>query len=197
MKIKRIILIMGILSSFLGFSQNENLIELTSKAEEGWKDLIFTITEKEKLKNGFWSLTCKAKYKNEVVGLKVNIKDGIPAGIVNNEMEKTSFTKKGVEILSIGKESNNLIKAISELYEQPKKLKFTSKKLSLTLFPLNQEKAVLENGEFKFKLFFDENNEQNLYSEIFLNPNLKNGTLELNEKDEEYRMNIVKLLSEK
>jgi hypothetical protein len=197
MKIKRIILIMGILSSFLGFSQNENLIELTSKAEEGWKDLIFTITEKEKLKNGFWSLTCKAKYKNEVVGLKVNIKDGIPAGIVNNEMEKTSFTKQGVEILSIGKESNNLIKAISEIYEQPKKLKFTSKKLSLTLFPLNREKAVLENGEFKFKLFFDENNEQNLYSEIFLNPNLKNGTLALNEKDEEYRMNIVKLLSEK
>ena len=47
------------------------------------------------------------------------------------------------------------------------------------------------------KCFFDENNEQNLYSEIFLNPNLKNGTLELNEKDEEYRMNIVKLLSEK
>jgi hypothetical protein len=197
MKFKRIILIMGILSSFLGFSQNENLVELTSKSEEGWKDLVFTITEKEKLKNGLWSLTCKARYKNEVVGLKVNIKDGIPAGIVNNEMEKTSFTKQGVEILSIGKESNNLIKAISELYGQPKKLEFTSQKLSLSLFPLNQEKAVLENGEFKFKLFFDENNERNLYSEIFLNPNLKNGTLELNEKDEEYRMNIVKLLSEK
>ena len=86
--------------------------------------------------------------------MKVNIKSGIPAGIVNNEMEKSSFTKNGVEILSIGKESDNLIEAISELYGQPKKLKFTSKKLSLTLFPLNQEKAVLENGQFKFKVFF-------------------------------------------
>ena len=188
---------MGILNSFLGFSQNNNLIKLTSKAEEGWKDLVFSITKKEKLENGFWSLTCKADYNNVIVGLKIKIKDGIPAGIINNEMEKASFTKQGVELLSIGKESDNLIKAISELYEQPKKLKFTSNKLSLTVFPLNQEKAVLENGQFKFKLFFDEKHEQNLYSEIFLNINLKNGIIELNEKDEEYRMNIVKLLSEK
>ncbi len=42
---------MGFLSSVFGFSQNNNLIELTSKqdAEEGWQDLVFSITEKEKL----------------------------------------------------------------------------------------------------------------------------------------------------
>ena len=61
MKIKRIILIMGILSNFLGFSQNENLIELTSKAEEGWKDLVFTITEKEKLKKWILELNLQSK----------------------------------------------------------------------------------------------------------------------------------------
>ncbi|MEX0362779.1 MAG: hypothetical protein AB3N10_17520, partial [Allomuricauda sp.] len=72
MKIKKLILIMGILSSVFGFGQNNNLIELTAKqdAEEGWQDLIFSITEKEKLANGFWSLTCKAKYENQIVGLK-------------------------------------------------------------------------------------------------------------------------------
>ena len=50
---------MGFLSSLFGFSQNNNLIELTSNqdVEDGWNDLIFTITEKEKLENGFWSLT--------------------------------------------------------------------------------------------------------------------------------------------
>ena len=70
MKIKRIILIMRFLSSVFGFSQNNNLIELTSNqdTEEGWKDLIFTIREKEKMDNGFWSLTCKANFKNQIVG---------------------------------------------------------------------------------------------------------------------------------
>ena len=37
----------------------------------------------------------------------------------------------------------------------------------------------------------------NLYAEFFLNPDLKNGNLELNEKAEEYRQNIVGLFSEK
>ena len=190
---------MGFLSSVLGFGQNNNLVELTSKqdAEEGWQDLIFTITEKEKLKNGFWTLTCKAKYKNQIVGLKINISDGIPAGIVNEEIDNTSFTKKGVEIHSIGNESDKLIEVISKLYGQPKKTKFSSEKLIFTAFPLNKEKAILENGRFHFKLFFDENDKRNLYAEIFLNPDLKNGTIELNEKDEEYRVNIVKLLSKK
>ena len=199
MKIKRIILIMGFLSSVFGFSQNNNLIELTSKqdAEEGWQDLIFSITEKEKLDNGFWSLTCKAKYENQIVGLKINIADGIPAGIVNEEIDNTSFASKGVEIHSIGKESDKLIEVISKIYGQTNKSEFTSEKLTFTAFPLNKEKAILENGRFHFFLFFDENDERNLYAEIFLNPDLKNGTVELNEKDEEYRTNIVKLLSEK
>jgi len=199
MEIKKLILIMGILSSIFGCSQNNNLIELTSKqdAEEGWQDLIFSITKKQKLDNGFWSLTCKAKYENQIVGLKINIADGIPAGFVNEEIDNTSFASNGVEIHSIGKESDKLIEVISKLYGQPLKTKFTSEKLTFTAFPLNKEKAILENGRFHFKLFFDENDERNLYAEIFLNPDLKNGTVELNEKDEEYRTNIVKMLSEK
>ena len=166
---------MGILSSVWGFGQNKNLIELTSRqdAEEGWHDLVFTITEKEKTNNGFWNLTCKAKFENQIVGLKINIADGIPAGIVNGEIVKTSFVQKGVEIHSIGKESDRLIELISKFYGQPKKSKFTDEKLTFTVFPLNKEKGVLENGRFHFKLFFDENDEQNQYAEIFLNPDLK------------------------
>ena len=190
---------MGILSSIFGCIQNKNLIELTSNqdAEEGWQDLIFTITEKEKLDNGFWSLTCKAKYENQIVGLKIKIADGIPAGIVNDEIDNTNFVANGVEIQSIGTESDKLIEVISNLYEQPKMTKFSSEKLTFTAFPLNREKGILENGKFKFKLFFDDNNEQNLYAEFYMNPDLINGIVELNEKDEEYRMNIVKLLSDK
>ena len=190
---------MGILSSVFGFSQSKNLIEMTSNqdAEEGWQDLIFTITEKEKIDNGFWSFTCKAKFENQIVGLKINIADGISEGIVNGEINNKGFASKSVEFLSIGKESDKLIEIISKLYEQTKKTKFTSEKLIFNVFSLNRETAILENGRFKFKLFFDDNNERELYSEIYLNPDLKNGTIELNEKDEEYRTNIVKLLSEK
>ena len=195
MKIKRIILIMGFLNSLFGFSQNGNLIELTSNqdAEEGWMDLIFTISQKEKLDNGFWGLTCKAKHKNQIVGLKINIKNGIPGG----EIDDPGVSVNGVEFKSIGKESDKLIEIMSELYEQPKKTKFTDQNLFFVALSLNREKAVLENGSFRFKLFFDENDERNLYSEFYLNPDFINGTIELKEKDEEYRTNIIKTLSEK
>ncbi len=128
---------MEFLSSVFGFSQNNNLIELTSKrdTEEGWQDFVFSITEKEKLDNGFWSLTCKAKNENQIAGIKINITDGISAGIVNEDIDNTSFTPKGVEIQSIGKESDKLIEVISELYGQPKTSKFTSEKLTFTTFP--------------------------------------------------------------
>lgn len=189
---------MEFFSNLFGLRKKKNLIELASNQdnEEGWNDLIFSITEKEKLDNGFWSLTCKAKHGNHIVGLKINIADRIPFGIVNEEIDNTSFYAKGVEIHSIGKESDKLIEVISTLYKLPKKSKFTNKKLTFTVFPLNKEIAILENGRFHFKLFFDENDEHNLYAEIFLNPNLKNGTVELNEKDVEYRDNILKFLSQ-
>ncbi len=171
-----------------------NLIELTLNAEEGWQDLIFTITEKEKV-NGVWNLICKAIFENKVVGLKVNIVDQVAPGIVNEQIDNTCFIRNGVEFESIGTESDQLIEVISSLYGQSKRTKFSTKKPSFTMFPLNQEQAILENGRFHFKLFFDENDEQNLYSEFFLNPDLKNGTLELNEKDIDYRENIVNILS--
>ncbi len=191
---------MGIFSSFFGCNQKPKpieLIELTSNQEiEGWNDLIFSITEKEKLNNGFWSLTCKAKHENQIVGIKINIADAIPAGFLSNGPDNTSFASKSVEFESIGIESDNLIRVMSELYEQPIKTSFRNDKLTVTSFPLNDKKAVLKNGRFQFKLFFDDNDEQNLYSEIFLNPDLKNGTIELNEKDEDYRKNIILILAE-
>jgi hypothetical protein len=190
---------MGILSSIFGFNHNMNLIELTSNqyGEEGWQDLIFTITEKKKTENGFWVLQCKSKFENEIVGIQISIMDEIPAGIENGEIDNSRFIQNGVEIQSIGKESDKLIEVISKLYGQPKREKFTNEKLTFTVFPLNKENGILENGRFHFKLFFDENQERNLYAEIFLNPDLKKGTVELNEKAEEYRQNIIDLLSEK
>jgi len=142
-------------------------------------------------------LTCKSKFRNKIVGLQISIADEIPAGIINEEIDNSKFVPKGVVIQSIGKESDKLIEVMSKLYGQPKKVKFTNEKLPFTVFPLNKEKGTLENGRLHFKVFYDQEDDRNLYAEFFLNPDLKNGNLELNEKAEEYRQNIVGLFSEK
>ena len=194
-----LILIMGIFNSLFGSKANgqtNELIELTSNQdeEEGWQDLIFTVTHKELQNDGYWNITCKATYKRSVVGFRIFILEGIEAGIVNDDLDNTKFIRDAIRIEGIGEESDRLVNIMSQLYGQETVTKFTDEQLTYVAFPLNRDKANLQDGVFKFKLFFDDNNERELYSEFYLNPNFPNGTIELNEKDEEYRTNIIKHL---
>lgn len=172
-----------------------DIVNLNSNQSVDWKDLVFTITEKEKLSNGYWNLVCKAKIENEIVGIRIKILDDMPAGIVNDELVQDGFTCKGVEFESIGEESDKLVERMALLFEMKKKTKFTSNKLTFTVFSLNNKKANLNKGKFKFKIFYDDDNDLNLYSEFYLNLNFKNGIIEINEKDSEYRKNIITFLS--
>jgi len=198
MKIFKLTLVMGLFSLFPwseSSSQNSELIEITDfQDDDGWQDLVFTITEKE-LKNGYWNLKCQGKYKGIKVGFRVFIIEGIEPGIVPEGLDNSKFVFEAIQIESIGKESDGLIQIMSKLYGQPEKKAFTDKKLVFTVFPLNEQKAELEAGRFRFKLFYDDADEKGLYSEIYLNPNLPNSTIELKEKAEEYRENIIKAFS--
>lgn len=200
MKIIRLIILMGFLSTLFGYKSNGQKSELTDLTanqieEEGWQDLILTITKKKLLETGYWDLTCKAKYKGQVVGIRIYILEGLEPGIVGDGLDNKKFVREAVKIESIGEESDNFIKIVSKLYGQQESQNFTDESLVYTIFPLNEAKADLENGRFKFKLFFDDNDEKGLYSEMYLNPNFPNGTIELNEKDEDYRKNIIKSMT--
>jgi hypothetical protein len=145
--------------------------------------------------NGYWNVICKATHTNKIVGFRLFILEGLGAGIVNNEIDNTKFVREAVIIERIGNESDELVVVMSALYGKPTSNSFTDEPLSYTVFPLNQQKANLNIGYFKFKLFFDDTEEKGLYSEMDLNPNFPNGTVEFNEKDEEYRENIIKHFS--
>jgi len=191
---------MGIFNSLFGSKangQSNELIELTSNQneEEGWQDLVFTLTNKELQTDGYWNITCKATHKGSIVGFRIFILEGIEAGIVDGDLDNTKFIWDAFRIEGIGEESDHFINIISQFYGQQAVQKFTDDQLVYVAFPLNRDKANLEEGIFKFKLFFDDNNERELYSEFYLNLNFPNGTLELNEKGEEYRGNIIKHMS--
>jgi len=85
------------------------------------------------------------------------------------------------------------VKALSELYKQPTGKIFTKQIVSATAFSLNEKAVNLDKKDYyKLKLFFEENNE-NLYSEIYLNINTDKREIEFHEKDEEYREPIIKV----
>jgi len=188
---------MGFLSLVFGLKSNgqSKLIDIISKSEEGFNDLIFNITDKQLDKNNNWVLIAKGQYKSTVVGLKIKIKNGLNPGLINGKPDQSGMTKNAGELISNGLESDNFIKIVSGLYGFKSDKKFSKKNISFDCFSLNSLVGYLDKGDFKFKLFLDSQNINGLYSELFLNINLSTGLIELNEKDPGYRENIIKILT--
>jgi hypothetical protein len=194
------VLLMGLFSFLFGCDdskkvQDNDLIEITSNTEEGFQDIVLNIVDSKRTKNGDYEIIAKGKNIQEIVGLKIKIKDKLKAGLLRGGLDSTAVELNGVSFFSIGKETDTLIKVLSKLYGHPTDKSFTTNAISFDMFSLNDEEAELGKGYFKFKLFFDSYDTLGLYSELFLNINLPNGEIEINEKDVEYRENLVKALT--
>lgn len=176
-------------------SDNTKIEEITSRIdpEEGWSDIFLKITEDTKTDISHIYIA-KGLYKNKTVGLQIEVSSKIGAGIIDGKPDgKAGFVANAVQLKSIGQESDELVKALAELYKQPTNKGFTKQTISATAFSLNEKSVNLDkNDYYKLKLFFAEDDE-NLYSEIFLNINTDKREIEIHEKDEEYREPIIKV----
>lgn len=176
-------------------SDNTKIEEITSRIdpEEGWSDIFLKITEDTKTDISHIYIA-KGLYKNKTVGLQIEVSSKIGAGIIDGKPDgKAGFVANAVQLKSIGQESDELVKALAELYKQPTNKSFTKQTISATAFSLNEKSVNLDkNDYYKLKLFFAEDDE-NLHSEIFLNINTDKREIEIHEKDEEYREPIIKV----
>jgi hypothetical protein len=182
-------------------SSSINLTEISnvSEQEEGFQDVFLKIVSEEKIKDSYVYIA-KGLSKSKVVGLKFEIKSNLPNGINSDGSldAKNGFIRNAIKISSIGKESDEFVKAISKLYEFPTNKKFTNSPLSPTAFSLNKSNVEIEElGYYKFKLFFKDgkNDNEEDYCELFLNINTNEKTIELFEKDNEYRESLIKVFT--
>lgn len=200
------IILMGLFSFLFGCKNNDSSAEtnnfgntkiedITSRIdlEEGWSDIFLKIIENKKTDTSHIYIA-KGLYKNKTVGLQIEVSSKIGAGIVDGKPDgKAGFVANAVQLKSIGQESDELVKALAELYKQPTDKGFTKQTISATAFSLNEKSVNLDKKDYyKLKLFFAEDDE-NLYSEIFLNLNTDKREIELHEKDEGYREPIIKV----
>lgn len=190
-------IIMGLFSLFFAFRSNgqSSLIDITSKSEEGFHDLVFNIANKQLDKDNNWIIFAKGQYDSIVVGFKVVIKNNITPGIVNGKPDQSGMITNAGQILSIGLESDNFIKVVSELYGFKTEKKFTKNAILFDCFSLNSQNSDLEKADLKFKLFLDGQDSNGLYSELYLNISFSDGLIELDEKDPGYRENIIKIMT--
>lgn len=160
-------------------SKHIELHQITlNRDKKDFVDLTFQIISSES-KGDIQNFIIKGKYKESTVGLKVSV----------NTTKEKGFIMDGVHVSSVGEESNNFIKALSELYDEDNINVQMKDEVIFTNYVLEKTRTSR-----KYKLFFD-NGKENEYAEIYLNINLNDNLIEINEKDLEYRKPILKAFS--
>ncbi|MNN29660.1 hypothetical protein D3C81_1432720 [compost metagenome] len=116
-------------------------------------------------------------------------------GIVNTEVDKKRFYREGINFYSIGELSDNFAKALSSLFKTETSSFRMLDAIGSTAFVLSGQPEYFDEEYIKTKIFFDDTNEKDNYAEWYVNIDLKNRILELREKDQEYRKNIINVLT--
>ncbi|EHR7166259.1 MULTISPECIES: hypothetical protein [Vibrio harveyi group] len=167
-------------------------------SEEGFIDCVLKIKNLKETDN-LYKFDLRASYNGNELGFKVEVVKGIKSGF-DSEMclIQERVYKKGVKFLRSGSESDNLLIVLAELYGFSEVSLRMSAEETFTGIALHQGEIDMTSEPVKIKLFGkdqDEDLEEN-YFESFFNLDLKNGFVFWNEKDQEYRLPLIRGLSE-
>ena len=167
--------------------------EIFIAEEEGFTDIVAAIKDAVKEGNRY-ILKCGGNFEGMEVEAELDIPERFEAGIVGNEANQKAFTE--AFLLLKGEKGHNFAKMFSEVYGvESNRIKNSDIKRAITVFPLMEKRSSVEKNPIYTKIFFDDRNEREEYCELFLNISLEDKVIEFNEKDNEYRVNIIKNLS--
>ncbi|PFE05644.1 hypothetical protein COE15_04300 [Bacillus cereus] len=170
-------------------------VVINENTEEGFQDLTFNITHYWREK-GYHVVKAFGQFEGEIVGFMIAFKNNMIRGIsTEGEINDNAFHQNGIVFYSLGSDSDYLVNVISHLYLSKDSNSKMNNVVPFTCFTLAGDPSNFENEILKFKLFFDEDEELNRYCELYVNIDLRRKVLELKEKDEEYRENIVMALT--
>ena len=189
----RIILILALLSvsPTVGAGQRPELPEITAASDSEWHDLTFRIQHVQRQADGAQLVQAAGTYRNKPVAFAVLLGPQWEAGRLG---DLPLITYTGVVTLrSLGVQSDHLLVVIDQLYgtaQHPLKMR---PQTPFTAITLGGDPRDLQAAPVKMKLFF-ESDDESRYAELFLNIDRGAHTVELAEKDPDYRSAIVRAL---
>lgn len=134
----------------------------------------------------------KSLNDKDTLALQIEIIKDIPAGVFGDGEvnEEKAFHEGAIKFSSVGEESDNFVKAVAALYEQPADNGMTDAILEPLVFSSNKTVVDLTgNGTYAFKLFFA--NSFGEEAEVFSELNLYNRSFKMWAKDAEQYPRIL------
>ncbi len=160
-----------------------NLPEITSDAEEGFRDLVFAVLTGGDSPGAGATLRAAGKHEGKIVSFEVLLG---PAWKQGNLGDTNLVTYQGTVVLSsVGGESDRLVRALDKLYETKLAPVGMNPQTKFTAISLGGNPTKLKSGPVKLKLFFETEDERR-YAEAFHNIDLASARIHLNEKDPDY-----------
>jgi hypothetical protein len=141
---------------------------------------------------GMATITAQGIYRGRTVGMEIAIRGQMKPGIVKDDIDKNAFYDKGVIVRGVGDITRNLADLFAEVYITPIADAEALHQLDLTSFALDGDPMLIETEHLNFKVFHDDDDQRGLYFEMFLHVDIPSGYVRFDEKDEDYRKNVVK-----
>ena len=162
----------------------------TIAQEEGFVDISLSISKYEKLENGNKRILVRNLLNDQKISFILELSPNWIVKLIENT--DSSFYWGSAEIFSVGAESDAFINQIKKLYGIHDAKKKFKKRIPAQVVGLANDPEKIEFMPVKMKFFFNSDAGESLYSEVFINIDLKNKILEFNEKDPEYRLPLVR-----
>ncbi len=179
---------MSIFSRLFGdAAPREPILELTDGSGEGWADCAFAAHWRGQV------IRARANYRGAVVGFDVDWPRQWEEVDFGPDLPITGF-RATLTLRSCGSASDRLVEALVERFELTEGIAPMMPAVSCTGITLEGDPRLPMEQELRVKLFFFENDEER-YAESYLNIVDSGCRLEFNEKDEEYRQNVVAALT--
>jgi len=161
--------------------------------EEGFVDVDLRISSLVKSPDGSFTIDVKSKVGKTPVAFRIVISNIWK----KNPIEKTDdfwYWGKG-RFVSLGKETENFIEVMAQLYNVPGS-RLQKTEIDFVAVGLANDPSMLDVKATKMKVFFNsESDNQDLYSEVFVNIDPVKKILEFHEKDQDYREPLVRSLA--
>lgn len=176
------------------FSFGSEFPKATLGQEDGFIDISLSIAKFEKLENGTMRFLIKSSLDNQKISFVVDLLPKWDVRPIENTNQ--NFYWGHASLTSVGSQSDAFIRQVAKLYGIDGKPTKFKKDVPAQVVGLANNPAEIESTPTKMKFFFSSDAGDDLYSEVFINIDLKNRILEFNEKDPEYRAPLLRSIAE-
>lgn len=185
-------------TSKTGSESNSNTARLTSITHGAQNPAYITLRLLDRT-DGETTISYAAKglFNEDTVGFLIEVDKNIPAGIgADGQLdEKAGFKTGSIQFVRSGAESDRFVAALGELWNVNDAVRMKTKPVQPLVFSSNRSAVDLDKSfTYSFKLFFDA--DMPVPGEVFFTLDTYKKTIEFQEKDAEYRSQIVHSFSE-